>query len=209
MMKCPEKIVLAVTGATGAPLALHCIRSLLPRLEEIHLLFSNMGRYVFYQELKLRDNKELTEILSQKFGQEARKITLWDIYDFSAPFASGSGVMDAMVIIPCSMKTLSAVANGYSQTLIERTADVMLKERRPLVLVPRETPLNEIHLRNMLTAHQAGAVILPPVPAYYPFPETISDLHAYLSGKILDALKIPHELYPEWPPDDDNDPNRK
>ena len=118
--------------------------------------------------------------------------------DFTAPFASGSGAADAMIIIPCSMKTLSAVSNGYSSTLIERSADVMLKEKKTLVLVPRETPMNQIHLRNLLRVSQAGAVILPPVPAFYTNPQNIDDILSYISGKILDSLQISHDIFPRW-----------
>lgn len=197
----PNKIVIAVTGATGAPMAEHCIKALSTQVEEVDLVFSQMGKTVFYQEMKMAGHQSIKEYFSG-----THQIRLWEPMDFSAPFASGSGVADAMVIIPCSMKTLSAVANGYTNTLIERAADVMLKERRPLILVPRETPLNTIHLRNLLQASQAGAVILPPVPAFYTFPDSLDDIKAYISGKIMDILHIPHQLYPRWSPDinDDN-----
>jgi flavin prenyltransferase len=208
-MKKPEKIVIAVTGASGAPLALHFLQSLLPRVTEVHLLFSGMGQEVFYHELDIPKKKLLMHYLTECFGKEVHKLSLWNPMDYSAPFASGSGTMDAMVIIPCSMKTLSAVANGYSNTLIERAADVMLKEKRPLILVPRETPLNDIHLRNMINASRGGAVILPPVPAFYTHPQTLQDIKAYISGKILDSLNISHHLFPAWSPDKNYDQSRE
>ncbi|MCD6233569.1 MAG: aromatic acid decarboxylase [Candidatus Neomarinimicrobiota bacterium] len=192
-MKKIGKIVLAVTGATGAPLAEHLIRQLAPRISEVHLIFSPMGEKVFRQETGMPENLSLNDYFS-----ELHSIHIWNPGDFSAPFASGSGVAHAMVIIPCSMKTLSAVANGYSYSLIERAADVMLKERRTLILVPRETPMNSIHLQNLLQAGKAGAIILPPVPAFYTFPKSLEDFKAYISGKIMESLKIPHELYPRW-----------
>jgi len=199
-MKGPEKIIVAVTGATGAPMADHLIRQLAPVIPEIHVIFSSMGEKVFRQEMRIPKNHSLHDYFS-----EYHSIRIWDPGDFSAPFASGSGVAHAMVIVPCSMKTLSAVANGYSYSLIERAADVMLKERRTLILVPRETPLNSIHLQNMLQAGKAGAIILPPVPAFYTYPESLNDIKAYISGKIMDSLKISHKLYPRWSdPDDDN-----
>ncbi|KUK55225.1 MAG: 3-octaprenyl-4-hydroxybenzoate carboxy-lyase [Marinimicrobia bacterium 46_47] len=202
-MKGPEKIIIAVTGATGAPLADHLIRQLAHRIPEIHIIFSYMGEKVFRQEVRVPKNLSLDDYFS-----EFHSIRIWDPGNFSAPFASGSGVAHAMVIIPCSMKTLSAVANGYSYSLIERAADVMLKERRTLVLVPRETPLNSIHLQNMLQAGKAGAIILPPVPAFYTFPESLEDIKAYISGKIMENLKISHELYPRWSDHNENEPNR-
>lgn len=202
-MKNPKKIIIAVTGASGAPLADHLIRQLAYRIPEIHIIFSSMGEKVFRQEVGVPENLSFDDYFS-----EFHSIRIWDSGDFSAPFASGSGVAHAMVIIPCSMKTLSAVANGYTYSLIERAADVMLKERRTLILVPRETPLNSIHLQNMLQAGKAGALILPPVPAFYTFPESLEDIKAYISGKIMDSLNIPHELYPRWSDHGDDNPKR-
>jgi len=197
-MKREKKYIVAVTGATGAPLAFHMIKALLCHAVEINLLFSDMGKQVFYQELKILRHTSLTDFLKISFETDYHKIRLWDTMDFSAPFASGSGAADAMIIIPCSMKTLSSVTHGYASTLIERSADVMLKENRPLILVPRETPMNQIHLRNLLLASQAGAVIIPPMPAFYTDPKNIEDILSYISGKILDNLHIPHDLFPRW-----------
>lgn len=197
-MKKEKRYIVSITGATGAPLANHFIQVLLPHAEEIHLLFSDMGKQVFYQELRISQQTTLTDYLKLSCPSNYHKIRLWNTMDFSAPFASGSGAVDAMIIIPCSMKTLSAVSNGYSSTLIERSADVMLKEKRTLILVPRETPMNQIHLQNLLRVSQAGAIIIPPVPAFYTDPHSIEDILSYLSGKILDSLQIPHNLFPRW-----------
>ncbi len=197
-MKMDKKYIVAITGATGAPLALHFLKTLLAFSSEVHLLFSDMGKQVFYQELKILKETSLTDFFKMHCKSHYQKIRFWDVLDFSAPFASGSGFADAMIIVPCSMKTLSAVSNGYSSTLIERSADVMLKEKRPLILVPRETPLNQIHLRNLLLASQAGAHILPPVPAFYTDPKNIEDILSYITGKILDSLTIRHDLFPRW-----------
>jgi polyprenyl P-hydroxybenzoate/phenylacrylic acid decarboxylase-like protein len=118
--------------------------------------------------------------------------------DLGAPLASGSHRAEAMVIVPCSMKTLAGVANGLSRNLIERAADVMLKERRRLVLVPRETPMSLPQLRNMVAAAEAGAMILPAMPAFYQHPRTIDDLSAFMAGKILNALGFEQRLFPAW-----------
>lgn len=125
------------------------------------------------------------------------------IDDFWAGAASGSAAADAMIVVPCSMGTLGRISSGLSSNLLERAADVMLKERRPLLLVPRETPLNTIHLENMLRLSQAGAVILPAMPGFYQGPETIEDLVAFLAGKILDQLDIEHSLFTRWGEDSD------
>jgi 4-hydroxy-3-polyprenylbenzoate decarboxylase len=118
--------------------------------------------------------------------------------DLSATLASGSARSDGMVVVPCSMKTLSGIAHGLSQNLIERAADVTLKEHRPLILVPRETPMNLIHLRNMVLATEAGAMMLPAMPAFYQNPETFDDLADFIAGRILSLLKIEHDLFPAW-----------
>ena len=115
-----------------------------------------------------------------------------------APIASGSNPADAMAICPCSMGTLGAIAHGLADNLIERAADVMLKERRPLVLVPRETPLSAIHLDNMLKLAQAGAVILPPAPGFYTHPRSVEDIVDFVVARILDQLRVPHDLVPRW-----------
>jgi 4-hydroxy-3-polyprenylbenzoate decarboxylase len=118
--------------------------------------------------------------------------------DLDSQVASGSQIWDAMVVIPCSMKTLAGIAGGAASNLVERAADVSLKERRPLVLVPRETPLNTIHLENMLRAARAGCAIVPAMPAFYSKPRTFEDLADFLAGRVLALLGVPHRLYPPW-----------
>jgi 4-hydroxy-3-polyprenylbenzoate decarboxylase len=155
---------------------------------ESHLVLSEGARRNFL----LETDHSLDEV-------EAAASVVHDEHNLAAAIASGSFVTRGMVVIPCTIKTLSAIAHSYNASLLVRAADVTLKERRPLVLVVRETPLHQGHLRLMLTAAQLGAVILPPVPAFYHQPRTIDDLVRHTIGKVLDCLHIPHELFRRWP----------
>ena len=137
-------------------------------------------------------------MLSDRYHAQDGELTVHSRDDWMAPMASGSNPGDAMAICPCTMGTLGAVANGMADNLIERAADVMLKERRPLVLVPRETPLSAIHLENMLKLARAGAVILPPAPGFYTRPRTIDDVVDFVVARVLDHLGVPHALVPRW-----------
>ena len=137
-----------------------------------------------------------TEYSVAEFQKLARRCYLLD--DLSAPISSGSFPVEGMVVIPCTMKTLAAIAQGMSSNLIVRAADVMLKERRKLILVPRGTPLNLIHLRNMTMAAEAGAVLLPPLPAFYFKPKTLEDMIAHTVGKVLDLLGVENTLFARW-----------
>ncbi|SRR6266545_2344687 len=156
-------------------------------LFETHLILSEGAR----ETVKLEAGLEPGDV-------EALADVSYSPHDLSAPVSSGSFMTAGMVIAPCSMKSLAAIATGFAGDLLSRAADVTLKERRRLVLVPRETPLNLIHLRNMVTATEAGAVILPPVPAFYHHPKSISDLLLHTVGKILDQFRIEHDLYARW-----------
>jgi 4-hydroxy-3-polyprenylbenzoate decarboxylase len=137
-------------------------------------------------------------LLGERSGAAAGQLTVFGREDWMAPVASGSNPADAMAVCPCSMGTLGAIANGLADNLIERAADVMLKERRPLVLVPRETPLSTIHLDNMLKLAQAGAVILPPAPGFYDGPQSVDDLVDFVVARVLDQLRVAHALGPRW-----------
>ncbi|WP_319584474.1 UbiX family flavin prenyltransferase [uncultured Pseudodesulfovibrio sp.] len=182
-----KRIILAVSGASGSLYAQSLIKGLIGRDDvELHVIISDAARKVLALETDLTP-EDLT-----------KGATVHDADDISAPPASGSWRHDGMIICPCSMATLSAVATGYGHTLIHRAADVTLKERGRLILVPRETPLSTIHLQNMLTATQAGAVILPACPGFYHRPATIADLTDQLAGKVLDQLDIPHSLFRRW-----------
>ncbi len=177
------KILIAITGASGMPYAARLIEA----LKELNIDYSGVI------------SKPALKIFREEAGDKIALIQ--DFYgeeEIEAPFSSGSSSADAMVIIPCSMKTLSAIACGYASNLITRSADVMLKERKKLILVPRETPLNSIHLENMLKLSNLGAVILPAMPAFYPSPESIDDMLSFIAGKVLDALGIENNLYKRW-----------
>ena len=194
-------IALGITGASGAAYAMRTMAALLERECHLEVVISEYGRRLLRDELgegaavaRLRDYLVLT------YGASAARgtFTVLSNKDLGATIASGSHDCDAMVIVPCSMKTLAGVAHGLSRNLIERAADVMLKERRRLVLVPRETPMSLPQLRNMVLCAEAGAMIMPAMPAFYQMPKTLDDLADFMAGKILSALGFSHELYPRW-----------
>ncbi len=182
-----KRILLAVTGASGVQYALELSRTLAADSDiELHLIVSDAARKVMH--LEEVDEAGITG--SADFEHA--------VNDIAAPPASGSWRHDGMIVCPCSMASLAAIASGLGNNLIHRAADVALKESRPLILTVRETPLNEIHLNNMLTAKRAGAVILPASPGFYHKPETVKDLTRQIAGKILDQLNIPHNLFRRW-----------
>lgn len=187
-MSISKRIILAISGASGMAYACQLARSLgqVPGLE-LHGIISNGAREVFRHELD-SDPQELLSCFH----------CLHEPANIAAPPASGSWEHSGMIVCPCSMASLAAIATGVGTNLLHRAADVTLKERRPLILVPRETPLSEIHLRNMLRAHRAGAVIMPPCPGFYHRPASIDQLVAQFAGRILEQLGLPHDLYTRW-----------
>ena len=196
-----KEIVVAVTGASGALYAGRLLRTLLIGGHGVHLVLSKYGRYLLREELGFRPDQEtLTEFLIRLYGEEVTAGTLreYSVADQSSAIASGSFDTDGMVIVPCSIKTLSGIAHGHAENLIERAADVVLKERRRLIMVVRETPLNLIHLRNMTAVTEAGAVVLPAMPAFYQQPQTFDDLGDFIAGRICSLLGIQHALFPRW-----------
>jgi 4-hydroxy-3-polyprenylbenzoate decarboxylase len=196
-----KEIVVAVTGASGALYAGRLLRALLIGGHGVHLVLSKYGRYLLREELGFRPDQEtLTEFLIRLYGEEVTAGTLreYSVADQSSAIASGSFDTDGMVIVPCSIKTLSGIAHGHAENLIERAADVVLKERRRLIMVVRETPLNLIHLRNMTAVTEAGAVVLPAMPAFYQQPQTFDDLGDFIAGRICSLLGIQHALFPRW-----------
>ncbi len=196
-----RSIVIAITGASGAIYATRTLAALLERGCHIELVVSDYGRRLLRDELG--DGAaidKLMDYLSETYGDGVRAgtYTLHSNKDLGAKIASGSQDCDAMVIVPCSMKTLAGVAHGLSRNLVERAADVMLKERRPLIILPRETPMSLPQLRNMVLCAEAGAMLMPAMPAFYQMPKTLEDLADFMAGKILAALGFKHELYPSW-----------
>ena len=194
-------MALGVTGASGALYATRTLAALLARGVHIELVVSDYGRRLLRDELgDAATVDQLIPFLTDKYGAgvSAGSVNLHSNRDLGATIASGSHGCRAMAIVPCSMKSLAAIAHGLSRNLIERAADVMLKERRPLVIVPRETPMSLPQLRNMVLCAEAGAMILPAMPAFYQQPKTLDDLADFMAGKILSALGFEHELYPPW-----------
>jgi 4-hydroxy-3-polyprenylbenzoate decarboxylase len=196
-----RNIIVAITGASGALYATRTLAALLERGCHVDLIVSDYGRRLLRDELgEAAAVDRLTDYLASKFGESVRNgsYTLHSNKDLGAKIASGSTSTEAMVIVPCSMKTLAGVAHGLSRNLIERAADVMLKERRRLILVARETPMSLPQLRNMVLCAEAGAMMLPAMPAFYQMPQTLDHLGDFMAGKILSALGFEHELYPSW-----------
>ena len=195
-------LILAMTGASGAVYAVRLLEVLIEEGREVHLLISPSGAAVIKQELDREislDQFDPRSLLSPQIAEKAAgRIHYFHHSDFMAPAASGSFLSGGMVVCPCSGSTLSAIACGASNNLIQRAADVHLKERRRLILVPRETPLSLVHLNNMCRAAEAGAVILPASPGWYHGVKSLQDLVDFVVARILDQLGVPHELMKRW-----------
>ena len=189
--------IVGITGASGAAYGVRLCRAMLERDIPIHLVITDPGWRVLHEELGWDATRRL-ETLEAQFGRYSAGYRYYPIEDVGASIASGSFRTAGMAIVPCSMGTLSGIAQGASGNLLERAADVMLKEGRPLVLVPRETPLNAIHLEHMLRLARLGVRIVPAMPAFYHRPRTMEDLVDFVVGKILDAMGIDHELFKRW-----------
>jgi 4-hydroxy-3-polyprenylbenzoate decarboxylase len=196
-----HRIVVAITGASGALYATRSLKALLELGARVDLVVSDYGRRLLIDECGLNLKAEdLGAWLDRTYGSTARPgtVELHAVHDLADPLASGSRAWDAMVVVPCSMKTLAGIAHGSSTNLIERAADVTLKEGRPLVLVPRECPLSLIHLENLTRAARAGARIVPAMPAFYFGPRGLDDLADFVAGRVLSVLGLPHTLYAPW-----------
>jgi flavin prenyltransferase len=189
-------LIVGVTGASGAPYAVSLLRALTAAAQPVSLIISGHGLRLLHTEMGIQTLDALREAVGGPAWD--RSVSVYDDRDRGAAPASGSARSAGMVICPCSMGTLSAIAMGSSRSLIERAADVALKERRKLVLVPRETPLSEIHLRNMLRVTRAGAIVLPAAPGFYHRPTTVDALVDFVVARVLDQLGVPNELAPRW-----------
>jgi 4-hydroxy-3-polyprenylbenzoate decarboxylase len=198
-------LVLALTGASGAPYGVRLLEVLLRAGRTVHLVISPSAVEVMERELDRRvrlDRFALADLLGERAADfAAEQVRYHPFMDFQAGIASGSFLTAGMVVCPCSMGTAAAIAHGLSQNLIHRAADVHLKERRPLILVPRETPMHLIQLRNLTACAEAGAVVLPAMPAFYTRPQTLQDAIDFIVGRICDQLGIEHQLLPRWSED--------
>lgn len=194
-------ITLAITGASGLPYGIRLLECLLKANQQVNLLVSQAAYAVAAIESDLslpKQSHKLQEFFSKKFHAQKNQLQVFTDNEWTASIASGSAISDAMVVCPCSSGCLSAIATGASNNLIERAADVMLKERRKLILVPRETPLSVIHLENMLKLAQMGVTILPAMPGFYHQPTTIEQLIDFIVARILDHLNIEQHLIQRW-----------
>lgn len=197
----PATVAVALTGASGMPYGLRLVECLLDAGTTVWLLYSQVAQIVARQEMDLdlpSRPAELEAQLARRFGAGPGQLRVFGREEWFAPLASGSNPADAMVVCPCTMGTLASIAAGLSQNLIERAADVAIKEGRRLVLVPRETPFSPIHLENMLKLARLGVVILPPNPGFYTRPETVDDMVDFVVARILDQLRVPHALMRRW-----------
>jgi 4-hydroxy-3-polyprenylbenzoate decarboxylase len=194
-------IAVALTGASGMPYGMRLVECLIAAGARVQLLYTQVAQIVAKQEMDLvlpARGSELQRDLASRFSAQPGQLSVYGREQWFAPIASGSSPPDAMVICPCTMGTLAAVAAGLSQNLIERAADVALKEGRKLILVPRETPLSPIHLENMLKLARCGAVVLPANPGFYHHPRTVQDLVDFVVARVLDQLGIEHKLMSRW-----------
>lgn len=196
-----KTITLAFTGASGIPYGIRLLEILLAQGVHVYLLYSQVAQIVAQQEMKLAlpsRAKEAEEYFNHRFNTTPGQLRVFGREEWFAPVASGSNPADSMVVCPCTMGTLAAIAAGMNQKLIERAADVMLKENRKLILVPREMPFSIIHLENMLKLARSGAVILPANPGFYHHPENLQDIVDFVVARILDHLEVAHTLMPRW-----------
>ena len=194
-------ITLAMTGASGAQYGLRLLECLLAADRDVYLMITKPGHIVLGTETEHTlpgRPAEAARALTARFHARDGQLRVFGEEEWTSPVASGSGAPRTMVVCPCSMATVAAIATGLSDTLLERAADVVIKERGTLVLVPRETPFSAIHLENMLKLARLGVVILPAVPGFYHHPTRIEDLIDFVVARILDQLGVPHTMMPRW-----------
>ncbi|MDQ6968724.1 MAG: flavin prenyltransferase UbiX [Mariprofundaceae bacterium] len=197
-----KQIIIAITGASGAAYGLRLIQKLLATdVYFLHVLLSDAAKIVLKQECDLllpESASKAASVLAEHVGHDTNKLRCYDKYDWFSPAASGSSNIQQMVVIPCSMGTLAGIANGISDQLIERAADVMIKERKQLILMPRETPLSAIHLEHMLKLSRLGVDLIPAMPGFYHRPESISELIDFMVSRVLDHLRVDNTEAKRW-----------
>jgi 4-hydroxy-3-polyprenylbenzoate decarboxylase len=192
---------IAITGASGAPYGLKLLQELIKGGHMVSLCMSREGISILHDEtgLMLKGSEtDIQNILERTLHAEKGQFRYFEEENLYAPIASGSSKVDAMIVVPCTMKTLASIAHGFASNLIERAADVMLKEKRKLIIVPRETPLSAIHLRNMLALAELGCHIIPAMPAFYHHPKNIQDMVDFIVGRVMDSLGLENDLSPRW-----------
>ena len=191
----------AITGASGAPYALRLLQLLLQGGHTVYLCISGDGIKILNDEVGIMLKGSETDIqyaLERQLDAKEGQLRYFDEDNMYTPIASGSTPVDATVVIPCSMKALASIANGFASNLIERAADVTLKEKRPLIIVPREMPLSAVHLRNMLTLAELGCHIIPAMPGFYHRPKHLQDIVDFVVGRVLDAMGVENNITPRW-----------
>lgn len=193
-----EKWIVGITGASGVIFGVRLCEELLARGETVHLIITDAGWRVLHDELDWSASPRRRDTLKEHFKDLPGELIYHPIQDIGASVASGTFLTKGMVVIPCSMGTLSGIARGSSDNLLERAADVMMKEGRKLILVPRETPLHAIHLENMLTLARMGIRIIPAMPGFYQKPSSLDEVVDFMVGKVLDSMEIEHDLYIRW-----------
>lgn len=190
--------IIAITGASGAIYGLRLLEWMLRERYKIYLIVTEEAKYIIREENGIPLEDDIALSICRYYGITGEDLHYFEEDDLTAPIASGSTYTEGMIVVPCSMKVVSSIACGFASNLVERAADVVLKERRSLIIVPRETPLNSIHLRNLLTLSELGAHIIPAMPAFYHRPKTVEEIVDFVVGRILDSLKIQNDLYQRW-----------
>ncbi len=196
-----KTITVAFTGASGLPYGMRLLESLLHSGQRVHLVYTQAAQILAKQEMDFvlpNRPQDAEKMLRERLGEFNGELKVFGIQDWFAPMASGSNPGDAMVVCPCTMGTLGKIAGGISDDLVCRAADVMLKEKRTLILAPREMPFSTIHLENMLRLAQAGAVIMPPNPGFYHHPQSVQDIVDFVVARILDHLGVEQTLIQKW-----------
>lgn len=187
------KYIVALTGASGIIYGVRLVEELLQRDLEVHLIISEPACLVARHELGWELNQPLKNVMRKYLP--FNNLFIYENAEIDAPIASGSFITNSMIVVPCTMSSISTIAHGISKNLLERAADVMIKEKRPLIVVPRETPLSVIHLKNMLSLAEMGVHVIPAMPAFYSQPQKVEDMVSFVVGKILDAINIEHNLF--------------